>query len=320
MTDLWRFQRWAREQKLGNATRKLILTSLSITAEATSGSGYMSQGDLAEFAECSTRTVSEHLKALEARGLLARRRRFSKAGRRLADGFLLLAPGVTEWPDGDAITTGRGSPPEESASSEPAQSPPEVQASEQEQPIEQPIPTSKNAREPDRREQPPDGFPDELRPHARAVLPILQRIAEQHGAARVWPLRVGKLLMRYRYRAVVAAAHELDEWAVDPPRKIKDVVGTYGTFLANMRDLQGVEPLSSDGLPTANGARPAAGYATVGRTSLSRNQQLVAQRKARICPNDISPNQQIEQAAVRGASSETRDRPDGAQNGSEIPW
>jgi hypothetical protein len=155
----------------------------------------------------------------------------------------------------------------------PAQSPPEAQASEQELPIEKPNSTERTrADADDSRLSPPDDFPEELRPHARVVLPILQRIAEQHGCPPVWPLRVGKLLMRSRHKPLVEVAHELDEWAVDPPRKIKDVVGTYQTFLGNKRDLQGVEQLDGDGLPAnTRSPRPSADRsATVGRTRSRR--------------------------------------------------
>lgn len=253
MTDLWRFQRWAREQKLGNPTRKLILTSLAITAEANTGSGFMAQSDLAEYAECSTRTVSGHLKMLQDAGYIARRKRFSKSGRRLADGFLLLVGDVTEWPDGEPVTTGSGAPPEDSSTGDLTQSPPEAQASGQELPIEKPLDKGeRNARAPeeDPRLQPPRDFPDELRSHARHVLPLLQAVAEQHNAKRVWPLQLGKLMMRFRRRPLVATAHRLDEWAVDPPRPIKDVVRTYETFLDRERDLEGVEQLGADGFPT----------------------------------------------------------------------
>lgn len=261
--DPWYFQRWAREQKLGNPTRKLILTSLAITAESQTGAGFMAQGDLAEFAECSVRTVSDHLKALEAAQLLARRRRFSKAGRRIADGFLLLAPGIAEWPDGepvDAAAAGSESPRADSAGGDLAQSPPEAQAAEQELPIERPMTDEKGARE-NRRSAPPPEFPEELRPHARTVMPILEAIAEQHNAKKVWPLTLGKTLMRFRRKPLVAVVHELDRWAVDPPRAIKDVVSTYATFLENKPDLQGVERLDEQGLPASGGGRSRNGSA-----------------------------------------------------------
>lgn len=267
--DLWRFQRWSREQKVGNPTRKLILTSLAITAEAQTGSGFMAQADLAEYAECSVRTVSDHLKALEDTRLLRRRKRFSKSGRRIADGFLLLAPGVTSWPDGEPVeaasppeNSAGGSPPEDSSSGSPAQSPPEALAAEQEKPFEKPRDKKEKARasSDDRRLSPPDDFPDELRPHARIILPILERIAQDHNAKRVWPLAVGKTLMQFRHKPLVEAVHDLDRWSVDPPRAVKDVVSTYATFLTRAKDLQGVERLNG----TGPGHRSAAHSDTVG--------------------------------------------------------
>lgn len=128
--DPWYFQRWAYSQKLGNSTRKLVLGALATMADSETGSCFASQDRLANYAECSVRTVHDHLKAMEAAGLLERRRRSSIHGYRLADMFLLLAPGVTEWPDDTPVSL-----PADSASSSPAQGLPEVQAAEQERPL-----------------------------------------------------------------------------------------------------------------------------------------------------------------------------------------
>lgn len=110
----------------------------------------------------------------------------------------------------------------------------------------------------------PDGFPVELRRHANEVYVILKRVAEVHGAQRVWPRAVGLAIMAHPRHPLVATAHELEGWAVDPPRPVRDVVKTYRTFLSRARELEGVERLAEDGTPAApgprgvvNGSRPA---------------------------------------------------------------
>lgn len=103
----------------------------------------------------------------------------------------------------------------------------------------------------------PDGFPDELRPHAREVMAVLRRVAEKHGAKRVWPRAVGLAVMAHPRHPLVKTAHALEGWAVDPGRKVKDVVATYRTFLAREAELEATERLAEDGTPTSMG-RPTA--------------------------------------------------------------
>lgn len=270
--DPWYFQRWARVQKLGNATRKLILTSIAITVESNTGYGFVSQEDLAEYAECSTRTVSSHLNALEAAGLLSRRKRFSSKGRRLADGFLLVAEGITAWPDGAPIvppvTTGSQAPPEESSSGKPAQSPPEAQASEQEQPNGTPPVEGKRA---DARDSLPDDFPDELRPHAIAVYRTLRQLAAEHNAGKVWPLAVGRSMLANPERPYVRAALDMAAWASGNSRRLRDVPATYRKWLERVDPIEGVEQLDEQGRPAgASGARPNMGGGRRGRMSVGQ--------------------------------------------------
>jgi DNA-binding Lrp family transcriptional regulator len=112
----------------------------------------------------------------------------------------------------------------------------------------------KNARA-DRKMQIPDGFPDELRPHAREVMRILRAVAADHPMAKaVYPREVGLAIMAYPRRPLVETAHALAGWAVDPKRPIKDVASTYRTFLKRERDLASVERLATDGTPTTDGA------------------------------------------------------------------
>lgn len=92
----------------------------------------------------------------------------------------------------------------------------------------------------------PDDFPDELRPHARAVLPLLRSVAVQHNAKEVLPLALARVMMapERRRKPFVKAAHDFAAWAVDPPRAIKDVVATYRTWLDREKSLQAIERLA----------------------------------------------------------------------------
>jgi hypothetical protein len=104
-----------------------------------------------------------------------------------------------------------------------------------------------SSEKPDPREAVPDDFPPELRPHAREVMRVLVSVAEQHNARKVWPLAVARVVAAHPRHPLVGTAHALAAWAVDPPRPIKDVVGTYRTFLARERELATVERLAADG-------------------------------------------------------------------------
>lgn len=119
----------------------------------------------------------------------------------------------------------------------------------------------------DPRDSAPDDFPDELRPHAREVLRILRAVAEQHGARKVWPLAVGRVVMAHPRHPLVASAHALAAWAADPPRPIRDVVGTYRTFLQRERELEAAEHLAADGVPAS---RPSGSPAGVTHLASSR--------------------------------------------------
>lgn len=131
----------------------------------------------------------------------------------------------------------------------------------------------------DARQQLPHGFPDELRPHGRAVLPILRTVAEQHAAREVYPLAVGRVLMAHRRKPLVRAAHALAVWAVDPPRPVRDVVATYRTFLERERDLAAVEPLDGEGRPTDVGS---GGGSDSGRSSEAAGRDWRTRERLRV--------------------------------------
>ena len=100
----------------------------------------------------------------------------------------------------------------------------------------------------------PEGFPDELRPHAREVMRILKAVAAQHNAKAVTALAVGHLLMdpSRRHKPFVREAHNFASWAASPPRPIRDAVASYRHWIDRAGDLAGVERLG----PPATGATP----------------------------------------------------------------
>jgi hypothetical protein len=185
---------------------------------------------------------------METAGVIARRHQQRIDGSRRSDEFLMLAPWVTEWPDGTKVQ------PADSAagpSGEPASSQPEAERhsnrqarSEQERPRRT---TRENgtAGERDRvrakADSLPDDFPEHLKPHARRVFAILRDIAEQHNAREVTPRGIGLAIQGHPGRRFVGVAYELASWAQTPSRPVRDVVGTYRTFLDRAPTYAGVE-------------------------------------------------------------------------------
>lgn len=101
--DPWAFQRWAYAQTTGNTGRKAVLLMLSTLADAETGRCEARQATLAKAVEAGERTVRRHLDDLEAAGLIARRAQYRKDGKRRGDEYMLRAPWVTIWPDGEAL-------------------------------------------------------------------------------------------------------------------------------------------------------------------------------------------------------------------------
>lgn len=258
LRDPWWLQRWARGQRTGDPTRKLILSVLAETADSEHATCHPSQQTLAEWCEVGERTVRGHLGALEEAGLIARRKRFREGGARTSDSILLRAPGVDEWPDGQPVTTGSRRPPAESAGGSPSpgngQSSTTALTDGPEERIEE---KGRKAAVAGASDSVPDGFPDELRPHARLVLPVLREVAAQHNARKVTALALGRTMMEpsRRRKPFVKLAHDFASWAADPPRPIRDVVASYRTWLDRERDLQAVERLPGGGAVEATGPR-----------------------------------------------------------------
>lgn len=101
--DPWAFQRWAYETPTGSPLRKSVLASLATMADRQTGRCEARQATIAQNTEMGERTIRRHLTELEEAGLLARRHQYRRNGQRRTDEFLLLAPWVSEWPDGEAL-------------------------------------------------------------------------------------------------------------------------------------------------------------------------------------------------------------------------
>lgn len=112
--DPWFWQRVALELRVGNPTRKLILTAISRRIEVESGRGFVPQEHLAVEAECDTRTVRRHLKVLEDEGFIRRYRRSNGGGHRAPDDFEIL---LDRWEGQGVKLSGReGAPTGQSGS------------------------------------------------------------------------------------------------------------------------------------------------------------------------------------------------------------
>lgn len=258
----WQATSWAARQKAGNTGKKALLLLIANTANAE-GVCWVGRVALAQECECRPETITANLACLEASNLISRHRRTRVDGSRTTD-WIVLAP---QWEDRgdlrDADSDSYDEPVRKDAQaggkgkvriSNLAETSPEISEGPSlgkpgghEAVKEQPQ-RNKEARE-DKRLKIPDDFPGELRPHAREVMRILSEVAEQHGAPRVWPLAVARTVMAHPRHPLVATAHDLAVWAVDPSRAVKDVVSTYKTFLKRGRELQTTERLAADGTP-----------------------------------------------------------------------
>jgi hypothetical protein len=97
----------------------------------------------------------------------------------------------------------------------------------------------------------PDGFPEDLKPHARDVFRVLRSVAEQYNAKEVTPRAVGHAIMSAPGRRYVEEAHKMAAWCQGTSRPVRDVVSRYQRWLGNADTYSGVEQL---GVPIAASA------------------------------------------------------------------
>jgi hypothetical protein len=271
---------WALTREGLSAPKQLLLVALSWMADED-GVTFKGQPVIAERLGKDPRWVREHLPTLAAEGHISRLRRHLLNGARTTDLIVLNLPRdrpldlsaysgiVGDLEDGDAEPTGGFSPGGLPAKSrQPTGGFPPVLNSPLDNQGDNRRGTGGRARAPvdpadDPRMQIPEGFPEHLRPHAREVMRILKAVAEQHGAKKVWPQRVGVVIMHHPRHPLVKAAHALASWAVDPPRPIKDVVSTYETFLNRETELAATERLAEDGTVATTPAGTPAGVTPI---------------------------------------------------------
>lgn len=232
---------WVREQHVAPITKLVLLLIFDRCGEQQDGrwAAWPKLQTLADDAGiASVATIRKHIVALEDAGIVEREARYGHRGQ--TSSLIVLnvpdrpLPRERATPQPTPTGAGRPLPPERAIEGKP-------QLKHQMEEGDAPA---------DARESLPEGFPAELRPHVIAVYRLLTPIAEAHNARRVWPQALGRLVLANRNKPLVAVAHELSVWSVDPPRPIKDVVATYATFLGKARTLQGVERLADDGAPS----------------------------------------------------------------------
>jgi hypothetical protein len=87
----------------------------------------------------------------------------------------------------------------------------------------------------------PEDFPEELRPHLKAVYRVLRDLAQRHGARAVAPVSLANVIMARPHKPLVTAAHDFASWADGKAQRRKDVVSGYRRWLDNVDDLAGTE-------------------------------------------------------------------------------
>lgn len=237
MTDPWAFQRWAFETKVGSPARKAVLSMLAMMAEHNTGRCEAKQDTIAQGVEAGERSVRAHLKGLEEDGIIARRPQFRIDGSRRGDEYLLLAPGVTEWPDGTPIR-----PPADSTGGQSGYPPTGTEHAGQEQPLGNDHASGrKNAGES------ADAFPEDLDPSLHEVAiaagKILKATALRRGQKKeVTRAAVGHAVLSYPDRDHVNVARRVEAWLLyekGARKPCSDIVARFRNFLDNSEPMAG---------------------------------------------------------------------------------
>lgn len=238
--DPWFFQRWAFHASSGSPARKAVLSMLAMLADANTGRCEAKQETLAKGVETSERTVREHLRALEATGLIARRAQFRADRGRRGDEYLLLAPGVAEWPDGTPVQ-----PADSSGGGGRNQYPPRgIESSGQEQPLK----NNHSLEERSRASEPANNtLPNtsSLSPEVRRVVdvvePVLRRVAAAKGAIAVAPRSVATLVERRLNKPHDKATEAFEHYWVHGAgrhKPVRDTVAAYRNWVDREPDLE----------------------------------------------------------------------------------
>jgi hypothetical protein len=262
---------WALTREGLSAPKQLLLVALAWMTDED-GVTFKAQAVIAGRVGKDPRWVREHLPTLAAEGHVSRFRRHRQDGSRTTDLIVLNLPrehpldlssysGILgDLEVGDREPSGGFSPGGLPAKTRrpSGENPPPVNQPLEKTPVERERASAPESVTDPRMKAPAD-FADVLRPHAREVYRVLCSVAEQHHAKKVWPLAVGRVVMAHPRHPLVATAHALAAWAVDPDRPVKDVVSTYRTFLGRRSELAATEFLAADGTPgqvNGNGRLP----------------------------------------------------------------
>lgn len=236
---------WALTRDL-SAPKKLLLVALAWIADDT-GVTFKGQKTIAARLEKDGRWVRQHLPELAAEGFISRYRRHRMNGSRTSDLIVLNLPrsspldlaaydGILgELEPGDRPT---GENPPQALAAGFGQPSGENPPGHTNQQGNQPAPTARRARD-----EVPDDFPDELRPHAREVYRVLDAIARDCGAKAISPKGLAYVLMARPRRPLVKTAYDL----ASSGRRPRDVVATYRNWLDREEDLAAVERLPGEG-------------------------------------------------------------------------
>ena len=95
----------------------------------------------------------------------------------------------------------------------------------------------------------PDGFPDDLKPHLKAVFRILRDFATRHDAKAINPTSLAHAVMANPDRHYITEAHNYaSNWETKDP---KDVVAGYRRWLSKAERMAAPERVDADGNPLA---------------------------------------------------------------------
>jgi hypothetical protein len=121
----------------------------------------------------------------------------------------------------------------------------------------------------------PKGFPEDRRPHLRAVYRVLRDLAARNqGAKAVNPVSLANVIMGRPPKAFVVAAFDYAAWADDQPTPRINVVAGYRNWLDKTPDMASLEALDVDGrltgAPATNGTR--------GQSRVETSAEMLARR------------------------------------------
>lgn len=226
-----RASNWVWENAPVKSGNLVVLLALADVAHDDGTGAFPSRAHLAKKSRMTVRQVSRCLADLQEKGLIYKQGEMPGGVViwALNMGGDILSPPATDATGGGTPTSG--------APGSQCHPEPSVEPSSNRQ-------KSEAARA--KAQQVPEDFPPSLRDHARIVYRLLKDVAEQHNAREVTPRAVCLVIMGNPGRRYVEEAHALAAWAQSPPRPIKDVVGTYRTWLNRANIFAGVEPLKAE--------------------------------------------------------------------------